>query len=286
MKPNETPQGTPGYQFLYLRGPENGHVKTSDIVDPVTNSIGITKVKFDWEVKPSKFLKFTGFISGRNTGKIVSGSLENGPEAVVRFVDIITGSGKYKDFRNDPVFADEERLTQDELSGILKPILLKNSPESNLPELDLLKGKMAPEDIDFVVAAYLSQGRVDMALKMIQNCPPYLREKYRHRDVGTNTNPQSGLVQRESIPNEELIGGTLNRLFDPNRNQKGNDLFPTASMVLRRDPNNNDLYKEMLDELVKWPSKLQDQVPVQLSHLVTRLGLPKDYVEKNKPKAS
>ena len=175
-------------------------------------------------------------------------------ETYARMYDIVAGSKQYVGFHQEYQSGERSRggLNENQLGELLNSILYKEPMEIGR-DVKALQGEIAQIDLDLLVTAYLSQGKVDLALELIRDSSLYLTKI----DQGDKTS-------------EQLTSVTMDRLFDPSI-QQGNNLFDVAHIVLE-GIKGDQLYREMRDSITKWSEEYRNAVKRQLIHLETRLG--------------
>jgi len=256
MKPKETVGKTPNYAFHYLSVQNGNAPKVADLHKFIHGDMGIgINNELNMNINDLNNLRsFDTFFMkkvAKQTARTTN--LEMKHESYVRMYDIVAGSKLFLGFDRSGNKQYKEGLTEAQLGDSIQ-LLLDKEPMEISKEVVALQGQMSQTDLDLVVTAYLSQGRVDFALELVKDVDKYLINK----DKG-NLTP------------EQLTESTLTRLFNP-RIQNGRNLFDIASIVLRGDPKNNELYEEMRNSILKWPKNLRDAVSDQTVHLDTRLG--------------
>ncbi len=259
MHPVETPGGTPNYAFRYLNMKNGTAPKVADLQKTIHADMPVdANLELKMDLKELNELRgFDNFFMMKVAKQRPrTTNLEMKQESYVRMYDMVAGAKLFSGFDRSGNKQYKESLTEDQLGNTLES-LLKKEPMEISSEVQALQGQMSQADLDLIVTAYLSQGRVDLSLEMIKEAQKYLTA----RDRG-NLSP------------ERLTEVTLTRLFNPNI-QRGNNLFDAASVVLLGYPNNNELYHEIRDSILKWPKTFVDAVPVQTAYLDTLLGKKK-----------
>ncbi|MBI5127394.1 hypothetical protein HZA76_02965 [Candidatus Roizmanbacteria bacterium] len=256
MHPVETPGGTPNYKFRYINTKAGSPPKVADLQKTIFGDMG-SDANHELSMSLSDLNSLRGFDNffmtrvakqrPRNT------DLQMKPESYVRMYDIVVGAKQFLGFDRSGNKQYKDGLSEEQLGNTLSSLLDKEPMEIS-SEIRSFQGKMSQSDFDYIITAYLSQGRVDFAMEMIKDVDKYLIEN----DKG-------------KLKPEQLTETALTRIFDPNRNI-GNNLFSTASTVVLGWPNSNEFYKEMRDSILKWPKTFIEAIPVQVSHLDTLLG--------------
>ncbi|KKP67716.1 MAG: hypothetical protein UR68_C0028G0041 [Candidatus Roizmanbacteria bacterium GW2011_GWA2_35_19] len=258
MRLNETVGGTPNYAFRYLALKNGNAPKVAELQKTIHGDMG-TEPQIQLNINQKELPDLRGFdnffMSNVAKQKPRTSNLEMKDGQYVRMYDMVVGSKQFLGFRHEYQSGERPRggLTQEKLGNVLSSLLAKEPMEiSN--DIESLQGQMSQADFDFVVTAYLSHGRIDFALELIKDADKYLIA-----------------IDKGGKTPEVLTGINLTRLFNPNINY-GDNLFDIASIVLRGDPNNNELYNEMRENILKWPDDFKNVTTAQLSHLNTRLG--------------
>lgn len=258
MHPTETQGGTPNYKFRYINTKGGTPPRVADLQKTIHSDMGIDpNLELNIPIKELNELRgFDNFLMTKVARlRPRNSNLEMKNESYVRMYDMIVATKGFGGFNRDGTKQDSVGLTNEQLGNSLNTILEKKPMEA-ATDLASLTGQMSQSDFDLIVTAYLSQGRVDFALDLIQNADKYLITK----DKGGKSP-------------EQLTSATLTRLYNPNINV-GHNLFDVASVVLKGYPN-DDLYYEMRDTIAKWPTEHKNAVVLQTGYLDTKLGAKK-----------